>query len=222
MDQTKLLVTAPNDPDPEWPDGYVAVLREAGAKEKNIPYCVGWVRRFFARLPGRPRRSLGRTEVEAFLSEVAAHPGISNWHVQQARDALELYYERFRGIALEPRQPVSAPACENHPQPSVSPAPLKAARTCTYDMRTGYAGGAGDVKGEIGGWHGHAQADTGGQGQGESAPDVVRPTPHVPQAASAAGAGRCDWKVLEQRLKDALRTEHYAYAAEQNYTQRHK
>ncbi len=44
MDQTNLLVTAPNDPDPEWPDGYVAVLREAGAKEKNIPYCVGWVR----------------------------------------------------------------------------------------------------------------------------------------------------------------------------------
>ena len=216
MDQTKLLVTAPSDPDPEWPDGYVVVLREAGAKEKNIPYCVGWVRRFFARFPGRPRRSLGRTEVEAFLSEATAHPGISNWHVQQARDTLELYYERFRGIALEPRQPVSAPACENHPQPSVSPVPLKAGKRCVPDLDTGYAGGAKDVKRETGGRRGHAQADTGGQGQGESAPDAGCPTPHVPQAASAVGAGRCDWKVLVERLKDALRTEHYAYATEQN------
>ena len=106
MDQNKSLVTAPNDPDPEWPDGYVAVLREAGAKEKNIPYCVGWVRRFFARFPGRPRRSLGRAELEAFLSEAAAYPGISNWQVQQARAALELYYAKFRGIALEPRNAV--------------------------------------------------------------------------------------------------------------------
>lgn len=28
MDQTALPVTAPNDPDPRWPEGYVAVLRD--------------------------------------------------------------------------------------------------------------------------------------------------------------------------------------------------
>ena len=217
MDQTNLLVTAPNDPDPEWPDGYVAVLREAGAKEKNIPYCVGWVRRFFARFPGQPRRSLGRAEVEAFLSEAAAHPGISNWQVQQARDALELYYERFRGIALEPRRPASASICENHQQPSVSPGPPRPVGTCVPDTQAGYAGGSGNVKGGIDERRGYARSDTDGHEPGESTPDAGRPTPRVPQATSPADAGRCDWKVLEERLKDTLRTEHYAYSTEQNY-----
>jgi len=120
MDQTTLPVTAPNDPDPRWPEGYVAVLRAAGAQEKTIPYCIGWVRRFFARFPGRHRRDLGRAEIEAFLSETAAHPGIGNWQVQQARDALELYYSKFRGIPLEPRACVPA---NHHETSPVRPSP---------------------------------------------------------------------------------------------------
>ncbi len=100
MNQSTLQVTVPNAPDLQWSDGYVAVLREAGAQEKTIPYCVGWVRRFFGRFPGRRRRDLGRAEIETFLSEMAAAPMSSNWQVQQARDSLELYYEKFRGIAL--------------------------------------------------------------------------------------------------------------------------
>ena len=117
MPHSEFCVVSPTDPDPRWPDGYVAVLREAGAQEKTIPYCIGWVRRFFARFPGRQRRDLGRAEIEAFLSETAAHPGVGNWQVQQARDALELYYAKFRGIALEPREYVTAKPHE--PEPSV-------------------------------------------------------------------------------------------------------
>jgi hypothetical protein len=64
---------------------------------------VAWVRRFFAKDPDRRRRDLGRTEIEAFLGETAQRPGVSNWQVQQARDALELYSEQFRGIALRER-----------------------------------------------------------------------------------------------------------------------
>ena len=97
------LTTAPLNPEPRWPAGYVEVLREAGAQEKTIPFCLGWVRRFFAAHPGRRRRDLGRVEIEAFLRATANHPGVSNWQMQQARDALETYYERFRGIALAPR-----------------------------------------------------------------------------------------------------------------------
>lgn len=107
MDQSSFQVTAPNDPDPQWPEGYITVLREAGAKEKHIPYCIGWVRRFFALFPDRLRGDLGRTEIETFLSETARHPRISNWQIQQARDALELYFTKFRGISLDPREPVS-------------------------------------------------------------------------------------------------------------------
>ena len=103
MRQDISCVTAPNDPTPKWPEGYIEVLREAGAKEKNIPYCIGWVQRFFSKHPRRAEDELGRTDIEGFLSEIASHPGISNWQVQQARNALELYYEKFRGLALSPR-----------------------------------------------------------------------------------------------------------------------
>ena len=103
MRQDTPCVTAPKDPTPKWPEGYLAVLREAGAQEKNIPFCIGWIQRFFSKHPGRAEHDLGRPEIEGFLSEIAAHPGIGNWQVQQARNALELYYEKFRGIALSPR-----------------------------------------------------------------------------------------------------------------------
>ena len=70
---------------------------------KNIPYCIGWVQRVFSKYPGRSEDELGRTEIEGFLSEISTQLGIGNWQVQQARNALELYYEKFRGIALSPR-----------------------------------------------------------------------------------------------------------------------
>ncbi len=60
---------APLNPNPKWPEGYVVVLRDVGAVEKTIPFLVTWVRRFFARFPGRNRRDLGRPEIEAFLGE---------------------------------------------------------------------------------------------------------------------------------------------------------
>jgi hypothetical protein len=59
-------------------------LREAGAKEKTIRYCLGWIRRFFAAHPGRSRRALGRKEIEAFLGSVAAEAGMTNWQVHPA------------------------------------------------------------------------------------------------------------------------------------------
>lgn len=131
MPQSNCLTTAPMNSAPKWPEGYVEVLREAGAQEKTIPFCIGWVRRFFAAHPGRQRRDLGRTEIEAFLTEVATNSGTGNWQVQQARDAIELYYERFRGIALEPRDGV--PKSHTIPSPAVrEQAPISgAARVVT-------------------------------------------------------------------------------------------
>ena len=106
MPQSTLIATSPRDPAPKCPEDFVRVLRDAGAQEKTIPYCIGWVQRFFSKHPGRAEHELGRTDIEGFLSEIAAYPGISNWQVQQARNALELYYEKFRGIALSPRDAI--------------------------------------------------------------------------------------------------------------------
>ena len=103
MRQPDRRSVAPLNPTPKWPEGYVAVLRDAGAVEKTIPFLVTWVRRFFARFPGRIRRELGRAEIEMYLGETSRRGEVSNWQLAQARAALELYYEQFRGIALAPR-----------------------------------------------------------------------------------------------------------------------
>jgi hypothetical protein len=81
---------------------------------------------FFAQNPGRRRRDLGRAEIEKFLAETAKRPTVSNWQIQQARDALELYYEQFRGIPLEPRHDGSVPARASFPTPSVRSDPATA------------------------------------------------------------------------------------------------
>lgn len=85
------LTSAPANPVPQWPSGYIEALREMGAQEEMIPFCIRWVRSFFAAYPGRRRRDLGRTEIEAFLGKTAAQPNVTNWQIQQARDALEVY-----------------------------------------------------------------------------------------------------------------------------------
>jgi hypothetical protein len=46
MPRTNRRGVAPLNPEPRWPEGYLTVLREAGAQEKTIPHCVAWVHRF--------------------------------------------------------------------------------------------------------------------------------------------------------------------------------
>lgn len=80
------------------------MLRDQGIEESNIPHFLRWVRGFFAGHRGRQRRDLGRKEIESYLSQIAKEPGMmSSWHVEQARQALEWYYEQIRGIPLERR-----------------------------------------------------------------------------------------------------------------------
>jgi len=250
MPQTGLMVVAPTVPEPRWPDGYVDALREAGAQEKNIPYCVAWVRKFFARNPGRRRRDLGRVEIEAFLTELAARPGTNNWQVQQARDALDVYYERFRGIALETRSGISKPHAS--PPSNVTPiAPLASsnpvvAATRISNMRIGYNCIAGDVKGisAVVGTAGKSAGKT--QAKSSKCPldpmasaiparvEQMRATrlplptcgTHEPlcntgQEVSAslttAASDGVNWQVLEDKVRECLRVEHYAYRTEQTY-----
>ncbi len=213
MPQTGPRVAAPRVEDPVWPDGYIRMLREGGAREVTIPYCVAWVRRFFAANPGRRRRDLGRAEIEAFLSDVAARPGISNWQVQQARDAVELYYERFRGIVLDPRpagpfRPASvALAPSSAPSSAVTPARGPAS------LREGYADEKRPVKREV----------SGGGGVGGRASDKPMPLPPGRNEASDRGrpapapGERVNWRELDRRLRECLRVEHYSYRTEQTY-----
>ena len=78
------LTTAPINPAPPWPLGYIEALREMGAQEKAIPFCMRWVRGFFADHPGRRRRERGRgrEKIEVFLSGLASRTGVGHGHVQ--------------------------------------------------------------------------------------------------------------------------------------------
>lgn len=145
-------VVAPRDDAPRWPEGYIEVLREAGAQERAIPYCLTWVRSFFARYPGRKRRDLGRPEIEGFLSELARRAGVSNWQVAQARGALEIYYERFRGIPLaaRPDQPTGTARASASPPPCVEdPGVSLRAASSTSDDVPAYAGAREGGKGVV-------------------------------------------------------------------------
>lgn len=76
------------------------VLAEVGIPERERPFHAHWVRQFFNRHPGRARHSLGTREMQRFLATLRDDPAMEHWQVKQARTALILYYEQFRGITL--------------------------------------------------------------------------------------------------------------------------
>ena len=91
---------APLNPDPRWPAGYFEVLEALGVAERQRRFYAHCVRQFFQRHQGRRPRDFGRVEIEAFLRALTDDPAVADWQVAQARDAVEVYYEEFRGIAL--------------------------------------------------------------------------------------------------------------------------
>ena len=223
MRQEGSRAVAPLDSDPRWPEGYIAMLREVGAVEKSIPFYVVWVRRFFAQFPGRSRRDLGRTEIEAFLAETSGKGHATNWQLSQARAALELYYERFRGIALAPRPDGggAAPATVTGAVPSPqgretakaalpNPNPKDLARPSgtllaprPEALAAGYPKITPEVKGER---------------PVQRREDVPKPA-RVDGTISGPGtpAGQANWRLLDAKIRECLRVAHYAYSTEQTY-----
>ena len=66
--------------------------RAAGGRGagKNHPALCGLGMPILCKASRPPAQGLGPDRIEAFLAETAQRPGVSNWQVQQARDALEL------------------------------------------------------------------------------------------------------------------------------------
>lgn len=114
--------------------------------------------------------------------------------VQQARDALELYYAKSRGIALARRPSVvvrhpPAPVRLRLP-PLPRPAPTPRPPAAGVPTPTRYATAVREVK--------------------EGCRETVK-------NGGAAATGTVNWKVLEARVRDCLRIEHYSYSTEQTY-----
>ena len=181
----------PFNPNPQWPAGYFQVLDGLGVEERVRSFYAHWVRRFFDSYRGRRRRDLGRTEVEAFLEALASDPAVTDWQVRQARDALEVYYEQFRGIALASRQirraPVEEPTASAATEGKADPKESRQEPACR---------GASDRPPE---------------------PGVTKESERIPRPRRRRGAGQVDWEALEQAARTALRTEHYALKTEKAY-----
>ncbi len=102
--QNRLISPAPYNPYPVWPDGYFNALQEAGVHQDLFLIYANWVRAFFAKNPGKARRSLGGPEIKCFLQQIEKSGTVSHAERLQAREALILYYEKFRGIPLVKRR----------------------------------------------------------------------------------------------------------------------
>lgn len=89
------------NPSPRWPQGYFETLAEAGIPDKQRPFHAQWVRQFFNRMLGnRRRRDLGLADIRRFIDLLKADRSLARWQVEQAGEALTIYYEQFRGIPL--------------------------------------------------------------------------------------------------------------------------
>jgi integron integrase len=90
------------DANPRWPKGYFEVLEELRVPSKYQTFYAQWVRLFFNRMLGKKRRrDLGAYEIRKFLAALKSEGRATDWQVEQARDALLIYYEQFRGIAID-------------------------------------------------------------------------------------------------------------------------
>jgi len=108
---------APYNPNPRWPQGYFEVLEDLGIAAKRQPFYAHWVRQFFQQFPGQRRRDLGRPALERFLATLDNQDTVAAWQVAQAREAIELYYEQFRGIALAAPRPTRTAKQGDEQQP---------------------------------------------------------------------------------------------------------
>jgi integron integrase len=182
----------PYNPNPQWPTGYFQVLEELGVEESRRPFYAHWVRQFFNRYQGlKRRRDLGLVEIEQFLQALADDDGVANWQVVQAEDSLEIYYQQFRGIALEPGQTMPAEGETGSEQ--------------------------AETTGKRGGKQVSNQSETSRPEARIPVPRVLDQPSAVPRPRMRRSAQKVDWDALERAIHATLRTEHYALKTEKAY-----
>lgn len=236
-----IKAVAPFNPAPRWPQGYFQVLEELGVPERRRGFYAHWVRQFFNRCQGTGRRrDLGRREIESFLASLTEQGGAADWQVIQAREALEIYYEQFRGIALDPapgtaprnqargpaphaagaRPRIAPVAATGHGRaarveplsaPVVSVSPRVAPRR-EPEPRTA-------VRERAHGYTAPKRADviSAPRVLEQSASIPIPPLPETPREGAKKPEGTVNWAALEKAIRTALRLEHYALKTEKAY-----
>jgi integrase-like protein len=76
--------------------GFMEWLRDRNlASTKRIPHYARWVQNFLRYRGMRPREAW-QDSLQAFVTELEADPRKLDWHIQQAGEAVSLYFAQFR------------------------------------------------------------------------------------------------------------------------------
>ena len=223
------------DPNPRWPQGYFQVLEEMDVEERRRGFYAYWVRQFFNRCKGRwRRRDLGRRDVESFLAALAQQPGVADWQVTQARDALEIYYEQFRGIALDPARSstLKSRRATSEAGDSMTKSPIAPAADASRSQRVQVKSTAGTTPDAAARAATHPKVRERRTAYQPAPPPthiaVPRvleqpaslpspPPPAVPPEGAKPSGAPVDWAALEKAIRSALRLQHYALKTEKAY-----
>ncbi len=92
------------------PEFQAFLLDKKLAPEKNVFFYALWVSKFlnYANKKQIPPDQYQETAVIEFIETMKSNPGMSDWQIRQAGDAIRLYYFHYRGF-----KPGNLPAGES-------------------------------------------------------------------------------------------------------------
>jgi len=76
-------------------EAYRACAEENRVPLDRLPFYVNWAKTFVNFIPEKSLKEGTGKDIEAFLANLAKRPGIADWQVRQAKQALRLLYEKF-------------------------------------------------------------------------------------------------------------------------------
>jgi integron integrase len=87
-------------PDNSLWENYLQVLNNSGIPEKQVPYYLGWAKKYKGFLNGIPLTDTSTEMISSFLTDLGMVPKIQDWQVDQARDAIKILYQEHLKIDL--------------------------------------------------------------------------------------------------------------------------
>jgi hypothetical protein len=76
-------------------EAYRACAEENRVPPDRSPFYVNWSKTFANFIPEKSLKERTGKDIEAFLTDLGKRPGIADWQVRQAKQALRILYEKF-------------------------------------------------------------------------------------------------------------------------------
>jgi hypothetical protein len=76
-------------------EAYQACAEENRVALDRSPFYVNWAKTFANFIPEKSLKERTGKDIEAFLTDLAKRPGIADWQVRQAKQALRILSEKF-------------------------------------------------------------------------------------------------------------------------------